>query len=86
MKRQSGPRKKIVASNRLIGGIDGSPFGHFDNSFVVRRHLALHGRSCYEGGTSYPGVLIELKCIRFQGIVSSLDMTIDAAYSDANAN
>ena len=39
-----------------------------------------------KGGTSYPGVLIELKCIRFQGIVSSLDMTMDAAYSDAKAN
>ena len=69
-----------------MGGIDGLPFGYFDNSFVVRRHLALHGRSCHEGGASYPGVLIELKCIRLQGIVSSLDMTMDAAYSDAKAN
>ena len=38
------------------------------------------------GATSYPGVLIELKCIRLHGIVSLLDMTMDAAYSDAKAN
>lgn len=38
-----------------------------------------------KGGTSYPGVLIGLKCIRFQGIGSSLDMTMDAAYSDVKS-